>query len=237
MSLQDLNLKIAYNTSKDDLIENFFVPLLCNSIKYDRGVGYFSSSWIREALFGMIDFANNGGKARWITSPILSQDDWNAMLLGDKAKNDEVLKKLLDHIIVEMKNELEKDVLVAFAWMIADGIIEFKLAKPRNKLTCEYHAKVGIFTDSEGNSTSFDGSYNDSEHGLYNFESIKVFNSWDLTCEYVDQEKETFENIWNNQDQNIQVYDIPSAAKANILELVNYSNRPYKKPEKSKIDS
>lgn len=237
MSLKDLNLKIAYNTSKDELIDNFFIPLLGTSIKYDRGVGYFSSSWIKEAFNGMKEFANNGGKARWITSPILSQEDWNALLLGDKAKNDELLKRLLESIIVDLKNELEKDILLAFAWMVADEIIEFKLAKPRNKLTCEYHAKVGIFTDSDGNSISFDGSYNDSEHGLYNFESIKVFKSWDLTCEYVDHEKESFEKIWNNQDQNIQVYDIPSAAKANILELINYSDRPYKKPEKSKINS
>ena len=44
MAFIDLDIDTTYNTSKDDLINNFFVPLLDNSKKYDRSVGYFSSS-------------------------------------------------------------------------------------------------------------------------------------------------------------------------------------------------
>ncbi len=67
MTLKDLHINPTYNTSKDDLINNFFVPLLDNSKKYDRGVGYFSSSWINEALEEMLNFANNGGSAHaWL---------------------------------------------------------------------------------------------------------------------------------------------------------------------------
>jgi len=204
------------------------VPLLDNSKKYDRGVGYFSSSWINEALEGMLNFANNGGKARWIASPILSKDDWEALQLGDQAKRDEILRRSIISVMDELSSKHKRDSFVALAWMIADGIIDFKLAKPINKLNNEFHAKIGIFTDDEGNSISFDGSYNDSAYGLENYESIKVFKSWDGTKDYVTQETEQFNRIWNNQDPNIAVFDIPSAAKDDIVKIVRNEPRPYK---------
>src|SRR5688572_15274374 len=175
MSFTQLDIPFALNTSKNDLIEQFFVPLLKNSVLYDRGVGFFSSNWVKQSFIGMAEFAKNGGKARWITSPILNKEDWDAIVLGNDAKQDEALKQSLLREIQELVQTLRQDTLIALAWMISDGIIEFKLAKPRNKLNHEYHAKVGIFTDAEGNKVSFDGSYNDSLTGLHNFESIKVF--------------------------------------------------------------
>ena len=237
MPLTELDIPFALNTSKNDLIEQFFVPLLKNSIRYDRGVGFFSSRWVKETFIGMTEFARNGGKARWITSPILSKEDWEAILLGDEAKENEILKQLLLDEIQELSKTMQHDTLTALAWMISDEIIEFKLAKPRNKLNHEFHAKVGIFTDSEGNRISFDGSYNDSVTGLHNYESIKVFRSWDTTKDYVEQEEILFENIWNNQDPNIEVYEIPEAVKAQILELRENAGRPYPMPEWVKLKS
>lgn len=237
MSLTELNIPFALNTSRHDLIEQFFLPLLKNSVRYDRGVGYFSSGWIKESFAGMFDFAKNGGKARWITSPILSKEDWDAILAGDEAKQDEILKEVLLAVVTDLQKALQNDTLIALSWMISDEIIEFKLAKPRNKLNHEYHAKTGIFTDREGNKISFDGSYNDSITGLHNFESIKVFRTWDFTKDYVEQEQTLFENIWNNEDPNIEVYDVPEAVKANILKLRESVERPYPEPEWIKLQT
>ena len=237
MSLTKLDIPFALNTSRHDLIEQFFIPLLKNSVRYDRGVGFFSSNWIKESFIGMAEFAKNGGKARWITSPILDKEDWDAMLFGNEAKQDEILKQSLLNEIQELTQTLKQDTLIALAWMISDEIIDFKLAKPRNKLNHEYHAKVGIFTDSSGNKISFDGSYNDSETGLHNYESIKVFRSWDTTNAYVEQEKNLFEAIWNNQDPNIEVYEIPEAVKAQVLKLREKTDRPYPMPEWVKLKS
>lgn len=237
MSLIDLNIPPSLNTSRHDLIEQFFLPLLKNSVRYDRGVGYFSSGWIKEAFAGMFDFAIRGGKARWITSPILSKEDWDAILAGNEAKQDEILKEVLLAAISDLQKTLRNEILIALSWMVADGIIEFKLAKPRNKLNHEYHAKTGIFTDIDGNKISFDGSYNDSITGLHNFESIKVFRSWDFTKGYVEQEQTLFDNIWNNEDPNIEIYDIPEAVKANILKLRDEFERPYPEPEWIKLQA
>jgi len=63
------------DTSSSDLIQDFFVPALTASLRYDRGVGYFSSGWLRLAAVGMVQFAANGGRARWVTSLILCKED------------------------------------------------------------------------------------------------------------------------------------------------------------------
>jgi hypothetical protein len=47
MSLKDLSFPSVVDTSSADTIVDFFVPALSESVKYDRGVGFFSSGWLR----------------------------------------------------------------------------------------------------------------------------------------------------------------------------------------------
>ncbi len=47
MSLQQLALPPIMDTSTADMAEEFYVPALSVSVRYDRGVGFFSSGWLR----------------------------------------------------------------------------------------------------------------------------------------------------------------------------------------------
>lgn len=228
LPLNDFDFPSIITTSEHNIIEDFFLPALERSVKYDRGVGYFSSGWFRIAAKGMASFSNNGGHARWVTSPILDEDDWAAMLKGEMAIQDILLYEILKKNISELINSLEEDTLSAIAWMIADRTIEFKLALPRNKLNHgEFHDKFGIFYDSVGNTLVFNGSYNDSIQGTLNYESIKLFTSWDSAAEkWINEDVNRFEALWNNNDPNVQVYDLPTAAKEEILKL-RKSRRPF----------
>jgi hypothetical protein len=114
-SLSDLNLIAVMDTSEHNLTSELFVPLLSNSIRYDRGVGYFSSGWLRTNYEGMAAFADNGGKARWITSPILDQADWDALQAGNAARNDIALRAILQQNITNLAEVLKKDTLSALA--------------------------------------------------------------------------------------------------------------------------
>lgn len=78
---------VTLDTSSADLIQDFFVPALARAIRYDRGVGFFSAGWLRVAAEGMAGFARNSGRARWVTSPILSEEDWQALRLGEAARD------------------------------------------------------------------------------------------------------------------------------------------------------
>jgi superfamily II DNA or RNA helicase len=224
------------DTSSGDIIRDFFNPALAASIRYDRGVGFFSASWLRLTSRGMTEFAANSGLARWVTSPILSESDWEALREGSAARLDETLKMAMEVNLQSLRTTLEKDTLSAMAWMVADGILDFKLALPRNKLDQgEFHDKFGIFTDIEGNQVSFNGSYNDSIQGTRNYESIKIFCSWHpVLALLVNADNERFERLWSNNDPNVQVYDLPEAARAGILKLRS-DDRPYPEPNSDQL--
>ena len=235
-SFQDLNLPTMMDTSDHDLVSDFFTPLLSNSVLYDRGVGFFSSGWLRINGSGMVAFANNGGRARWVTSPILDEADWEALEAGNRARSDPVLHQVLEQNITNLARTLERDTLSALAWMVADEIITFKLALPYEKLRQgDFHDKFGVFTDAQGNQVSFNGSYNDSIQGTRNYESIKIFCSWQPTfAPYVQADAERFERLWSNLDPNVRVFDLPEAARENILRL-RTGDRPYPEPEWVKL--
>jgi len=231
-NLQNMEFRTTIDSSSSDIIMDFYIPALMSSISFERGVGYFSSGWFRIASKGMVNFARNSGRARWVTSPIIREEDWHALYLGAQARENPDLLELLSQRISDLEKGLERNTLSALAWMIADGIIEIKLAIPINKLEGgNFHAKFGIFTDAEGNQVTFNGSYNDSIQGTRNYESIKIFCSWNAAFkEDIAEDVKRFNMLWNNEDPNVQVYNLPEAAKEKILRFRTES-RPYPEPD------
>lgn len=153
------------------------------------------------------------------------------MLAGHEARTDQVLKDTLARNVADLAGALEKETLNALAWMVADEIIDFRLALPIDRLAGgEFHDKFGIFTDAQGNRVAFNGSYNDSLQGLRNYESIKVFVSWEPPLlSFVEADVRRFEKLWRGEDPHVRVYPLPEAALADILKLRTHE-RPYPVP-------
>lgn len=228
MTLTNFDFDISMDASTNTIINDFFIPCLSNSVRYDRAVGYFTSGWLNYAAPGMVRFANNGGHARWITSPQLTEADWKALQRGTEARQNGILLDALRNEISDLQYALERNTLSALAWMIADSILEFKLGVLRSGAL--FHAKFGVFTDEQGAQVSFNGSYNDSAQSNHNFESLSIFCSWrEGQAPYVKRDLSRFERIWNDDDSNVRVFDLPDAAREQILELRTES-RPYAKP-------
>ena len=204
--LSELHFASTFDTSTSDLITDFFVPALKKSVRYDRGVGYFSSGWFRIAAAGMVEFAGNAGRARWVTSPILDPSDWEALQTGDAARTDPLLYVRLQTQIADIAETLAQNTLSALAWMVADAILDFKIAVPRAKLDRgDFHGKFGIFTDATGIQVSFNGSYNDSIQGTRNYEAVKVFASWEAAVvSLVAGDAAQFQRLWDNHDPNVK---------------------------------
>lgn len=228
------DIPISLNSSDNDLDVEFFTPCLEWANKYDRGVGYFTSGWISVNAKGLASFAGRGGLARWITSPILEEKDYNAIKssnnLSDAIK---YFQNLLITCVDQLAAEMEKETLNAFAWLIYDNILELKFAIPVNKLLDgDFHDKFGIFYDNNRNCLSFIGSINDSMKGFSNYESIKVFKSWEGMTQYVDLDTKRFEKLWNNHDSNLKIYECNDAIREKLIKL-RKSDRPYtnKKPD------
>lgn len=225
-----LGLRYSYNTSSHDLAQDFFIPLLSQAISYDRGVGYFSSGWLRVNAQGLAELAMRGGRARWVTSPLLSSKDLQAL---EKTTELDDAPRLLDDLlktVEELRAALEEDTCNTMAWMVADGLLEFRFAIPVGELLGDFHDKFGVFRDEYGQRVSFLGSYNDTVKGLRNYESIRVFLSWEAsTADAVGEDEERFARIWLGREPNLRVFRLPQAVREGFLTL-RTDDRPYPEP-------
>lgn len=234
MNLRELPTNPHLITSTHKLLADFYVPALSRSIAYDRGVGYFTSNWLRLAAAGLARFAGNGGKARIIASPKLDRDDCAALNQGVDARNSVQLRSALQGTLDELERNLEHDTLAAISWMIADALIDFRIAIPSGELDGDFHDKFGVFRDAEGNAIAFHGSPNDSENAFHNYESISVYYSWvdGREAQRASNEQNRFNMIWDNGDLNLRVYELPDAIRRNLIEFTTRSQRPYASPQR-----
>ncbi len=235
--LKDLDLQPVYDSERYDLISDLQVPLLQQSKDYLRGVGFFTSGWLKLAAQGMLALVSGGGTARVVLSPILEQADWEALKFGETAKNDAVLKEILARNIDNLAKTLENDTRNALSWMVADGFIEFRFALPRDRASGgDYHDKVGVFTDGNGDRVAIHGSLNDSIKASLNGEAFSVFKSWETgQFPYVEMHRTRLEALWNNQNKQFSVYRIPEAILEQFIKLRTSPDRPYLHPTTREI--
>lgn len=224
--LKELNLKYVYDSTVDDIMKDLVIPLLENSTKYYRGVGYFTSGWLKLASEGLTRFIENGGKAHYIVSPILQKEDWEAIKLGNKALINETLKKSLLESIKNLADSLRNNTLNTLAWMIADKVVEFRFAIPRNEIG-DYHDKVAMFEDNEGNVVIFHGSFNDSVKAMLNGEAVSVFKNWDSNqSDYIAIHRKRLLDLWNGKNNQLMILKMPAVVSDQLIKLRS-SDRPY----------
>lgn len=225
MAFNDLIIKNEYRTSSDELYKDFFYPLMQIATKYDRAVGYFSSSVLVLLGQSLCDFINKEGKIRIVASPFLDEKDIEAIELGLKIKEELIEEKLLQIFEMNIDN-LFKETTNVLAWLIAEGKLELKIASSEKGL---YHEKFGIMYDEEENIVVFSGSANETFKGLKdNFESIDVYQGKNIfEKDRINNKIENFEKLWSNTTNNLEVYSLPEAFINKILEY-----KTEEKPEK-----
>ena len=225
MSFQELDIKKEYRSLLDSVAKDFYIPLLSQAVKYQRAVGFFSSSSLVEISKGISELAKNGGKIQLVASPYLSDEDVEAIKSG-YAMRDQVVKEAIRREMTEGKTPFEKARLNLLANLISDNILDIKIAftedSDRMGMYHEkmgmYHEKMGIITDAEGNRVAFAGSMNESATAMtLNYESIDVFCSWKDEEDRVIAKENAFASIWNDTEPNIKIIDFPEL-KQEIIE-------------------
>lgn len=215
LSLKDIPFQYKYRSNQDQLYKDFYHPCLMESNRYDRAAGYFSSGSLRTLARGLEYFLFNEGKIRIVANPVLSNEDIEAIEKGHIAKSNIIERSLLQQIELTATN-IESDTLNVLAWLIFNNQLEIKIATTNNNSI--YHEKFGIFTDEEKNSVAFSGSANETIGGIVsNFEKIDVYYS-DNDQTRIQDAKDDFEMLWNNDTEGLTVVDIPESVKKNILE-------------------
>ncbi|KHM52066.1 Superfamily II DNA or RNA helicase [Anaerovibrio lipolyticus DSM 3074] len=231
MELTEHDFRPDYNKSDHNIAEDFYLPAMRSSCRYDRISGYFGSTIYILAWSALQEFVDNGGKIRLICSPIISDADKEAMTEGYSAVNDEMVKEALSRELKELfaVERLSKPSR-ALACLVAEGIIDVKVAVPESGMEPDlerlFHDKVGVFFDRSGNAVGFRGSMNETFQGLSdggNLESIDVFPSW---ADWRDSQRlesavNYFNRLWSKTESNVLVYDFPEAVQKSLIEKSN----------------
>ena len=177
-TLRDVGFPESLDTSEDDVVGYLYIPAMSAAVRYDRGVGYFTSGWLTYVAEGLAALAENGGKMRLITSPHLSAEDWSAVKQGEDAKSDPLILSTLNGVIDDLEGAAKSEPLRVLAWMIADGLLDMRIAVPTAKLSGDFHIKIGVFEDPQGDYIAFNGSPNETVGGFQNFEKLHIHLGW-----------------------------------------------------------
>lgn len=227
MSFQELVIKSEYRSLIDNVVQDFYIPLLNEAVVYKRAVGFFSSSSLVEISKGIAALAEHGGKIQIVASPYLSEEDIDAIKKGYADRNQIIEDALLRELAEEPTDYYSLERLNLLATLIADGILDIRIAYTEDKKGIGmYHEKMGIIEDSAGNKVAFSGSMNESSTAMsINYETIDVFRSWGDSFEsnHVALKENAFSAIWGDYEPNIHVLEFP---KINQALIEKYKRKP-----------
>lgn len=228
MSFKNLQLKHSYSSEKDNLVEDFYIPVLREAHTYRRVTGYFSSSSVSIAARGFSDFIRKGGHLQFIINVQLTDEDYEHIGKGISTPEEIIQSHFLSDL-----SDLEDECLINHAkvigWLLSNKQMEIKVGFIEKK-SIGYeilHQKLGILEDSEGNIITFVGSNNESRAGwLYNSEKFKVFFNWEDTYkDSIDEDIIEFDELWNDRSSKTRVIPFPDAVKQNLINA--YKNGSY----------
>ena len=218
MALTDLSLKREYRSYKNNVVKEFYIPVLKEAILYRRAVGFFTSEALVEISKGISGLIENEGHIQLIVSPILNKEDIEAIEQGYNSR--EIVEKSLLREMKDPQDANDKERLAWISYLISISRLDIKVAFTK-KLSSKamFHEKMGIVSDMYDSHIAFTGSMNETVNAFFNnYESFDVYCSWnEYEKERVQDKIDAFERIWNNTENNLDVIDFPKAAREKLL--------------------
>lgn len=230
MPFQSLNIQQEYRSPQNNIVTEFYIPVLEKSVTYKRSVGYFSSTSLVQITKGILGLIKNGGTIDLVASPYLSKEDEEAIRVGYENRTKIIENALNRSLQEDIKNPFLQERLNLLACLIEKGILNIKIAfieNEKEKTIGMYHEKLGLMEDVSGNKIAFSGSMNESWNAMVNnYETVDVFCSWKSESEKtrVLQKEEAFAKIWGNYDSKLKVMSFPSIEKAILEKYKRHSN-------------
>ena len=228
-TFRDITNQLKFESSRDNILNDFYVPVLKRAKRYDRMAGFFSSSSLAIAVDGFSEFFIKSGQMRMICCAKIDQKDIESI----NAKNlqiSEIIDQFSNLSLKEIKNEMIQNRMKILCWLVKTGRLQIKIAffkdtsgkiiSPSQSKALQ-HSKVGVMEDAFENKISFSGSVNESALGWgKNIEEFKVFRNWVVGQDaYFELDEKKFEEYWCGKVETIALIDIPEAVKENLIEF------------------
>ena len=225
--------KLSWSSLNDNLIIDFYRPVLKNAVLYQRKAGYFSSTSFITITREIIELIERGGKIQLITSPNLSTQDKQIIEKSVDEREKIISESFLNDLIDDAKGA-KFYFAKLMAYMLVNKVgghpqLEIKIAVTDDGEGI-FHEKLGVIHYSGNEVVSFSGSINETISGwTKNIENFKVFCSWkdETNKQAVDDDKESFNNLWTGKVTTVRILDLPSAVKQHLLKISPKSNAEY----------
>jgi SNF2 family DNA or RNA helicase len=240
--LPDYQWKLKYTPEDGDLVQRFYVPALRCATRYDRSTGFFSATALTLAARGIEGLVRNDGHMRLVVGCTLHEEEVEAIRKGEELRS--TVEAHIGNMPLQPENPVEKDALELLAWMVAKGILEVRIAIPcdlqRKPISSNgiFHEKAGIIEDKAGHRLAWNGSLNETVYGWQvNWESINVFQSWEMDTRRVDEEEQNFARIWAGYSPRLLTLDVASAIEQNLLRFLPDSDLPARLEKAELVDA
>ncbi|MEE1129213.1 MAG: DEAD/DEAH box helicase family protein [Methanobrevibacter sp.] len=224
---QELNFKEHYDSQKDDLLKDFYIPALANSKKYRRVVGYFNSKSLASVALGLKDFILNNGKMDLLCGVDLNPSDINMVKFASEHPEEIIASNFLTELD-SIEDEIVKNHVKVLGWMIANKLLRIRVAVkvdengiPVSEGEGILHYKIGLMKDCNGNLISFSGSINETSAAWEkNGEEFHLFRDWnDGELIHLKNNLDTFRDLWNSKWDAYRILEIPEAVEEKFIEI------------------
>jgi len=233
------SLDIIYEGLGSRLAYEFYIPVLQRTKLYWRISGYFSIDSLTIVAVGLAGLIKNGGKMRLIVGlhDISSELIEAYRLSREKAK--EILEDFSRRILQDLDkvaDEISRRRIEAVAWMLANGMLEIKVALPKRTFlglgNGIFHEKLMIFEDFDGCIIAAAGSANETRYAYeVNGENLTVHMSWrEGHSEYIKRYIDRFEALWHDNHPDYVIFPLPEAIEKKLKEKFYPSVKPEMDP-------
>lgn len=223
---QELGSKEHYDSQKDNLLKDFYIPALSNSKKYRRVVGYFNSKSLASVALGLKDFILNKGKMDLLCGVDLNPSDVNMIQFASEHPEEILTSNFLKELD-SIEDEIINNHIKVLGWMVANNLLRIRVAVKINSEGIPVtngegilHYKIGLMYDHKDTLISFSGSVNETSAAWEkNLEEFHVFKEWkngDLI--HLKYNLDTFTDLWNSNSTSYKILDIPDAVEQKLID-------------------
>ncbi len=216
MAIRDCTVKSTYESKKNDIVKEFYIPLLINATYYKRVSAYFSSEILKFYSRGIESIGLRNGNIKFIFSQELNPKEFALMQKGVNNKIViESLKKQIENL--EDSNEISN-----LAYLISIGLIEIKIAFSEEGIL---HDKFGFIGDDQ-DEVYFRGSSNETINAVKaNAESFETSLTWMNEVgenEKIKIARSKFKEMWNDEYPGLKVVNLPEVI---IKEIIKFNKK------------
>jgi superfamily II DNA or RNA helicase len=230
---QSLEIDNFYSAPGHEIVNAFVRPVLTHASSYDRLTGYFSIGALVSISQGLEELFRKNGQMRLVIGihdvPADLIAAWKIGEILPEVVVENCRKRLLEEIGF-LVSEVDKNAITTVGWMIKLGLLQVRVAAPRNENGI-YHQKRMIFRDDFGNLIAGTGSLNETKGGHGNIEEMHFNFSWKSSPDMVLPLVTSFENIWNGLEKSVSIFELNEDFANEVLKTLGNPDNPLIKPK------